>query len=71
MPYGNVTVEQVDGKIVIVIDPPAKGEPSSTGRTENVVDPRRWIRHSSSDDQLVLKVTLCRPYEGSFKPRDR
>jgi hypothetical protein len=71
MPYGSVTVEHVGRKIVIVIDPPDHGEPSASGRTENLVDPRRWIRHNSSDDQLVVKMTVCRPYNGSFQPRGR
>lgn len=69
MPYGTVTVDEVEGKIVIVIDPPDQGEPSSSGRSENLVDPSRWIRYSSPDDQLAVKVTVCRPYNASFAPR--
>jgi hypothetical protein len=62
MPYGHVTVERIDGRIVIVIDPPHRGEPSASGRSENLVDPSKWIRYDASDEYLALKMTVCRPH---------
>ena len=61
MPYGHVTVERLDGRIVIIIDLPDRGEPSLRGRAENLVDPSKWIRHETSDERLALKLTVCRP----------
>lgn len=67
MPYGHVTVERLDGRIVIIIDPPDRGEPSLRGRAENLVDPSKWIRYETSDEHLALKLTLCRPIHRRFR----
>jgi len=67
MPYGHVTVERKDGRIVITIDPPDRGEPSLRGRAENLIDPSKWIRYETSDERLALKLTVCRPIVPRFR----
>lgn len=69
MPYGKVTVERSGERILIVIDPPDRGEPSSSGRSENLVDPTKWIRHETSEEHLALKITVCRLPDRRFKSR--
>lgn len=63
MPLGNVDVKSSGPKKVIVtIDLPDQGEPSLSGRAENLLDPSQWIRFEHMDERLSLKITLCRPY---------
>lgn len=63
MPYGNVTLRRLGRKAIIVVDLPPKGEPSISGRADNLVDPRMWIEiNDPLEGLLSLKMTLCRPY---------
>jgi hypothetical protein len=68
MPHGNVDVKSLGPKkVVVTIDLPDQGEPSLSGRAENLLDPSQWIRFEHLDERLSLKVTLCRPYQRSVR----
>lgn len=61
MPYGKVTVQRIDGRIVITVDPPTVGELSDRGRAENLVQPADWIRYVDTEGRLAIKLTVCKP----------
>lgn len=66
MSYGNVIVYRDGARLTIAIDLPERGEPSLTGRSENLVDPRTWTRLIQAGDQLDIKLAVCRPYRRSW-----
>jgi hypothetical protein len=61
MPYGTVTVQRIDGRIVIIVDPPRVGELSARGRAENLVQPADWIQYVDTEGCLAIKLTVCKP----------
>jgi hypothetical protein len=66
MAYGSVSVRRAGNKLILEIELPPVGEPSKSGRAENLVNPRPWIDFADGDGELGIKLTVCRPYG----PRD-
>lgn len=66
MSYGKVVVHRKGSRVTIDLDLPERGEPSLTGRSENLVDPRTWTRLIQAGDPLDIKLTVCRPYRRSW-----
>ena len=62
MPYGSVSVRRSGNKLILEIDLPPVGEPSKSGLAENLVNPRPWIDFVDGDEELGIKLTVCRPY---------
>jgi len=59
--YGNVTISRFQRKLLIIVDLPDEGELAGSGRSENFVDPSRWLRHVDERGKLVVKLAICRP----------
>lgn len=68
MPYGRVRAAKHGRRITIEVDLPEAGEPSHSGRAENLTDPRAWEDLEDEDGQLGIKVTVCRPYARRCHP---
>lgn len=63
MPYGTVEFRRLGRKAIVIIELPDRGEPSLSGRAENLVDPAVWKTvEDPVDGELALKMTLCKPY---------
>ena len=62
MPFGTVNTRRIGRRIVIEIELPDHGEPSDSGRAENLVDPRAWRGFDDEYGRLAIKMTVCRPY---------
>lgn len=60
MPYSTPVAYRNGNKLVIVVDLPTHGELSSTGRSENLVDPRTWYDLVNEGESFGLKLTVCR-----------
>jgi len=64
MPYGEVKAQLVNSKLVIEAELPDQGEPSLSGRSDNLVDPQVWI---DGPDGLCIRLTVCQPYAATMR----
>ena len=60
MPYGNIAAYLIGSRITMHIELPDCGEPSQRGRAEVLTN--EWCTVESDDDELQIKVIVCRPY---------
>ncbi|MGE0393190.1 MAG: hypothetical protein AB7I25_12385 [Vicinamibacterales bacterium] len=60
MPYSKPAAYRSGNKLVIIVELPAQGELSNTGRSENLVDPRAWHDFVNEGESYGVKLTLCR-----------
>jgi hypothetical protein len=71
MAYGAVIPYRRGNKLVIEVELPDEGEPSQSGNSDNLVDPKTWRELDSLDDSLMIKLTVCRPYRRRLSNRER
>lgn len=69
MSYGTILARRTGNNLTIEIDLPEMGVISTTGRSENLVDPKAWVKLLDGGEPLDLKLVVCRPLRG--QPRWR
>ena len=60
MPFTEPRFLNTKTHILVAIEIPPAGEISSTGRSENLVDPTEWHDIPLGDDLVRMKVVACK-----------
>lgn len=67
MPYRVVSPRRVGDRLVLEIELPSTGEPSKSGRAENLIDPIPWLHIVDEADELDIKIAVCRRYRTALR----
>ena len=68
MPYGKIVAYRNGSRITVHIDLPDCGELSQRGRADNFTDPTEWCTAENDDEELQIKVVVCRPHRRRHHP---
>ena len=62
MPYGDVAAYRNGPRITLHVELPDLGEPSLSGRAENLTNPKIWYTAENDGEELQIKIVVCRPH---------
>lgn len=60
MSYGMISTRRKGNNLTIEIELPDVGVISTTGRSENLVDPKAWVKVLEGGELIDLKLVVCR-----------